>query len=278
MKTSLRISIILVAAYVMTGCAFTPEQARIVYSPREMNSRLPGADMVKVRVAMTDSRPVAPNKVGHKSNAYGMECASINATAPVAGTVTKAMELELTNSGFTLGEGGAVVRAELNKLYNRWLIGFWSGSALAEFSMKVNVTSAQETPIQYSKMIYAEGLKDKCQLTSGQNAEIALSAAMTKGIHQFMEDPAFTKALFEVAEKENSRLSAGQTANTAKSKTMTAPKSENIKAKSAGDPTMEEFQRLKQLKADGLITDEEFEAARKRMANKLLKDDAADSE
>lgn len=272
MNTILRTSIIVVALYVLSGCVYMPEQARIIYTPRDIHAPLPGADKVRVRVEMTDSRPVVPNKVGHKNNAYGMEGASINATAPVAGTVSKALEQELSNSGFSLGEGGAVVRAELNKLYNRWMIGFWSGSALAEFSMKVNVTSDQETPIQYSKMINTEGLKDKCQLMSGANAEIALNMALTKGIHELMDDPLFSKALFDVAGKAKINIAADNNDNKVKPDPMNRTGPANAETDPIKGPILEEFRRLKQLKAEGMITDEEFEGARKRLANKLLED------
>jgi uncharacterized lipoprotein YajG len=256
----------------LTGCAMTPDRAHIVYTPRQAVSPLPGADKINVRVALRDSRPVAPNQVGHKSNVYGMEMAAITSVGSVPDMVTKALEQELENSGFKLDGGDAVVNAEISRLYNRWVIGFWSGTARAEFNMKVDVTSEEGSSIIYSRMIYAEGLKDKCQLTSGANAEIALSAALTKGIHCLMEDPEFTRALFKAAKQP-----ADQSASASKSEAKVGKQPDNASDLPAADSTLADFQRLKQLKAAGLITDEEFEKMRKRMADRVLEDDSKDT-
>src|SRR4051812_5584538 len=107
--------------FLASGCALTTDVTSITYSSKNV-LKVPGAEGVTVKVVLTDSR-TDKERVSVKKNGYGMEMAPILAPN-VARTVGHAIELELTNHGFTLGEGNLVVTADLNKFYSDVKMGF----------------------------------------------------------------------------------------------------------------------------------------------------------
>jgi uncharacterized lipoprotein YajG len=64
------------------------------------------------------------DRVSVKKNAHGVEMAPIVAENNVAVLTTKAIETELNNRGFVLGDGAARLLVELQKFYNDFKSGF----------------------------------------------------------------------------------------------------------------------------------------------------------
>jgi uncharacterized lipoprotein YajG len=144
MNTTCRLFLLAVssAALVLTnGCALTRDTISLSYTPQGGVEKAEGAGAVKVKVEVADMRTIR-DKVSCKKNGYGIECAAIVATEEVGETVRKAMETELTQRGFVMGNGSLLIRADLSRFYNDFKLGFWSGDANAEITMNLQLKTA----------------------------------------------------------------------------------------------------------------------------------------
>jgi len=88
------------------------------------------------------------------------------------------------------------VATELSKFYSDFKIGFWSGSAVAEVTMNVQVKKADGS-IGFSRLVTGEGVKENLQLASGSNAKVALDAALKDAVGKLFGDTAFVDALLK---------------------------------------------------------------------------------
>ena len=260
------------------GCVSAPEKARIVYAPRELVSPIPGSEGACVRVTMNEGRSGDLLAVGYLAAGIGGERSRILALEPANVTASKALELELANSGFTLGAGGAIVRAELTFIFCKWKKGTRSNSAISKFSMRVEVVPENGNRIYYTKLISAEGENASCGFMSGLNAEVALSSALTKGIHQLFSDPAYIQAIIEAG----SLVEISPPALPEDDSSLNKPPEAGAGAEKLDEPVddgslatskaLTRFERLKSLRAEKLISEEEYESERKRIAESMLKE------
>ncbi len=189
--------ILFAMAFIASGCALTKDYVVLSYDAQTNVEKIKGADAVKVRVEFSDARKVK-DKVSCKKNSYGMEMAPIIAQNDAAETVKNAIETELKNRGFNLTEGSVSVSAELNKYYNDFKTGFWSGRAVAELVMNVQVKKP-DSSIIFSKMIAGESTISNLQLASGKNAKIALNGALKDAISKLFDDPSFIDSIFRAS-------------------------------------------------------------------------------
>jgi len=178
-----------------SGCALTKDYVSLSYVPQANVAKIDGADAVTVKVDVTDIRSIK-DKVSAKKNGYGAEMGAIIAKEDVADTLKKAIEAELANRGFRLSGGGVAVATELSKFYSDFKIGFWSGSAVAEVTMNVQVKKADGS-IGFSRLVTGEGVKENLQLASGSNAKVALDAALKDAVGKLFGDTAFVDALLK---------------------------------------------------------------------------------
>ena len=182
----------------LTGCALTPARIGLTYVPQANVQPMPGAGNVTVQVTIMDQRLVN-DAVGHKVNAYGQEMASITATNNVPNFIKSTIETELAHRGFKIGMGGSLnVVAELAKFYNEFKTGMWAGDAVAELDMNVTIRNATTDNILYSHLIQGRGIVPNIQLADGDNARIALNAALQDGMANLFGDPAFTATLLRL--------------------------------------------------------------------------------
>ncbi len=188
--------ILFAMAFLASGCALTKDYVVLSYDAQTNVEKIKGADAVKVRVEFSDARKVK-DKVSCKKNSYGMEMAPIIAGNDAAETVKNAIETELKNRGFNLAEGSVSVFAELNKYYNDFKTGFWSGRAVAELVMNVQVKKPDRS-ILYSKMIAGEN-SHAVQMASGKNAKIVLDGALKDAISKLFDDPSFIDSIFKAS-------------------------------------------------------------------------------
>ncbi len=287
LRVSSWINLIVLLILLTGGCAYISEKAPIGYGPRTFSSPIAGVNRVRVRVVVMDERSDKSDKVSHKSEVLSdpssKETAMITATRSVPMTVCRALERELENSGYILGTGGAVVQVKLERFYNEWVTGFFFGSAVANFRMTVTVLSDKDTAKQfYVTSINGTGIHKNCQLASGANAGMALTSALTQGMHRLMGDSRFSASIME----------AGITAEPTTKNIETIPKPSVVtpapvaviqpvankiileEPSNEEDPDLKRFIQLKQLRADGLLTEEEYNEGRKRIADKVLKSTA----
>ena len=193
MKTSPRrlplIGIGFLAVTFLGGCALTKDYVSLSYVPQANVAKIDGADAVTVSLDVKDVRTIQ-DKVSAKKNGFGMEMAAIIAKEDVARTVKSAIEAELANRGFRLGGGGVSVISELSKFYSDFKVGFWSGDAVAEVTMNVQVKKADGS-IGFSKLVTGAGGKENLQLASGSNAKVALDTALKDAVSKLFNDAAF---------------------------------------------------------------------------------------
>src|SRR5207247_6373127 len=133
-------------------------------------------------------------RVGSKKNCYGQEMAAIIAKEDVMDTVKQAVETELSHRGFKLSSGDTLLLIQVVKFLNDFKPGMWSGDAVAEVTMEVQIKKADGN-IAYSKVVSGEGKNPNIQMASGKNAKIALDAALYSAVERLFGDPAFIDTL-----------------------------------------------------------------------------------
>lgn len=187
--------LLVIVAILASGCALTKDYVNIEYIPEAGISKVDGADLVEVSVKLTDVR-TTKDKVSCKKNGYGIEMAAIISNDDVVALVANAIEDELRNRGFKVTEGSVHIGIELNKFYNDFKMGFWSGSAASEVVMNVQVKKPDGN-INYAKSITGLHTKKGIQLCSGKNAKMALEKALKDAISKLMHDSSFIAALLK---------------------------------------------------------------------------------
>jgi uncharacterized lipoprotein YajG len=181
----------------MSGCALTTDEVILTYKSPGPTAKIDGAAGSKVSVDLFDIRGMK-DRVSVKKNGYGMEMAPIVSQTSVSDLLTKSIESELTARGFTLGIGAARLFVELQKFYNDFKTGFWSGSAAAELILNTQVkTSAGE--ILFSKLVVGTGSVPSIQLMTGDNAKAALEDALTDGMSKLFSDRAMLDAIIKAS-------------------------------------------------------------------------------
>ncbi|HEY6942077.1 YajG family lipoprotein [Dokdonella sp.] len=184
-----------------SGCATTTDRIDLAYTPQIAPPIVPGASGVTVSVQVIDDRQ-DKTKVSSKKNGYGMEMAPIIANEDVSITIRKAIETELGNRGFKVSVDSALVQVigDLTRFYNDHKTGFFSGDAVADLNLSVNVKS-KDGKLLYGKQIVARGIEPNTQLATGNNARIALEKALQDGMANLFGDNEFIAALTSVAAK-----------------------------------------------------------------------------
>ena len=191
------IAVSFLAVLLLNGCAFTTDHVSLSYVPQPSPGKVDGADKISVKVQVTDVR-TTPNKVGAKKNGYGMEMAPIVADGDISEMLEKAIGTELSDRGYHVAPGDITLAVELSKFYNDFKIGFFAGDAVAEVTIDVRVKNAAGD-IVYTKLVTGEGLNPNIQLATGNNAKIALEAALQDAIAKLFKGPDFTDSLTKAA-------------------------------------------------------------------------------
>ncbi|HJS46129.1 MAG TPA: YajG family lipoprotein [Rhizomicrobium sp.] len=147
-----------------------------------------------VSVTVEDSRTEDRTRISNKINGYGMEMAAIRANRPVPDIIKEAMETELRNRGFVIGQGGSSAKLSVNRFYASFKQGFFSGDAIGDVKLHAVVLSPSGQTL-YERQVNVEGKAANIQLASGSNAADALVDGMAKAMSALFDDPAFVAAL-----------------------------------------------------------------------------------
>ena len=180
-------------AVFLSGCALTVDKVTLDYAPQTGVQKVALKEQVRVNVDIVDIRS-KKDRVSSKKNGYGMEMAAIVAENDVADVVANAIVAELRSRGFEIGQGHVIVNAELQKFYNDFKVGFFSGDAEAEVVINTRVQGADKT-VRFAKVVAGESKEPNIQLSSGENAKLALDRALADAIARLFSDPAFVDAL-----------------------------------------------------------------------------------
>ena len=187
----MRLLLICAAAAALTACATREETVAVPYTPSAA-ATVPGVDQVRVTVTATDARTTNRGRISSKINGYGMEMAAIRSEAPVTVIAQRAIEAELKQRGFQVGQnGGATVNAAVETFFNEFNAGFWQGKASAQVRMTVTVSEGDRAV--YRRTISGEGGKG-IMTASGGNAASALSLALSAAMTDLFADPDFIRA------------------------------------------------------------------------------------
>lgn len=176
-----------------SGCALTQERVRLSYAPQVGVQKIERASSSAVTVEVIDSRTVK-DRVGSKHNAYGMEMAAISSEEDVPSLIKRSVETELENRGFHLRTSKAQVLVELVKFENDFKFGWLSADAVANLLMHVKVKEATGQ-VLYSKALEGKGLNSGAQILGGQNAKIALDAALKDAMATLFQDQLFLESV-----------------------------------------------------------------------------------
>jgi uncharacterized lipoprotein YajG len=191
----------LVASLLAGGCALTEDHVRLSYRPRASAQRVNQAESVTVAVVVRDDRrDKERDRVSCKKNGYGMEMAAIRSDTDVPGLVRASVESELTRRGFRAGAGGVTVVVELRRLYNDFKTGFFSGDAIAEADLEVQVLAPgvrDGGPSLYQGRAAGSGQNPNVQLSSGENAKVALEDALSEAVWRMFNNRRFVGAILE---------------------------------------------------------------------------------
>lgn len=193
MRAFLQFSLV---AMLMSGCAFQTGYVTLDYQPTEGVHKIAGAELVQVQVNVTDKREVK-DKVGRKINGYGIETANLVSKTEVNKLVKDALAIELANRGFILNPAAdteVAIDVELNKFYNEFKLGFWSGKSIAETTLKVNIKNRHDHKA-FLKIVVGKGLNPGVMAFTGKNAKISLELALKDAISQLVNDPEFIQSL-----------------------------------------------------------------------------------
>ncbi len=181
----LRIAALSTVAAALSSCALTKDTVALSYAPQTGVQPLSGASANAINVAVTDER-AERTKIGTKKNGFGMEMAPIVPQRPVAEFFKSAIEAELKNRGFQLGRG-KTLSVEVDRFYNDFKVGMWSGDAVGELEMHVSVGSYRR-PIKTS-------YQHTVMMAGGENVKQSLEGAMQEALQKPFADPAFIAAL-----------------------------------------------------------------------------------
>jgi uncharacterized lipoprotein YajG len=155
-----------------------------------------GASGTSVEVQTTDARTINRDRVGVKKNGYGMEMASIVATNDLPMTVTDAFTTELKARGLHIGAGGADVEVALVRFYNDFKSGFFSGDAAATVAFNVKVLGRNGGTV-FAKYYEGNGIEPNILTAGGDNAQAALTKALTAAVASAVNDPDFVAAVIK---------------------------------------------------------------------------------
>jgi uncharacterized lipoprotein YajG len=192
-----RLAFLLVFLVSLSGCALTKEHITLDYIPQTNIEPIRGSEKVNLKVNVTDARTVR-DKVSYKKNAYGMEMAEIISDSDVLQLVAKSVKSELQSRGIVVDGGDTEVNIELIKFYNDFKVGFFAGDASGEVIMGVQVKQKNGN-IPYNKTVTGSYIEKDIQLSTGNNAKLALEGALKDAIPKLVNDPKFITALMGTA-------------------------------------------------------------------------------
>lgn len=189
----LLLAVILISP-LLSSCelAFTKASIDVPYNSMVGVSKIPRANEVKISVKAQDNRP-DKIRVGAKKDAFGRERGPIVPNENVDVTVRHAVEEELLNRGFQLGEKSQIqVDISVSKFYNDNKLSFDSLMSVADFHFDIIVKSSDTNEQIYHRQIATQGLEAGAFV---KDSGLALTQALKNGIEMLFGDSAFISAL-----------------------------------------------------------------------------------
>lgn len=191
----MRVATALALAATLGACAFTSETIDVPYQAAgPAPAAVAGAQRVAVAVSGKDGRLSDRDRISSKKNGFGMETAPILASHDVVETVRRAIESELAARGFAIGATGVPLTVEVTRFYNDFGMGVVTGDASAEVSFHLLVKGESGPPL-YARQYTGRGRETGVMLFTGDNARLALVAALSDAVRQAAADRNLMSAL-----------------------------------------------------------------------------------
>jgi len=202
----MRILPFFVLAVVLAGCALQPDYVEVRPQPPALSSDLSSASRASFSIQTRDNRHVR-DRVSNKVNGYGMDMAPIIATNDVLADTRRVISDALERRGFGTSSTDGTMEIEFTRVFARFVVGFWSGTAAAEATANVTVTS-RAGAIVFTRSFRGEANNPDILLATGENARIALDQALSRLVEQIVNDRDLVRALQGLAPREPARRGA----------------------------------------------------------------------
>jgi uncharacterized lipoprotein YajG len=176
------------------ACALTTDEVNLEYHSITSQNEAAGTNAIVVQVTAAEGRTSNLDKVSVKKNGYGIEMASIISKQSLPDLVKAAVQQELVKEGFQIGLGPVIVNLELDKFYNDFKVGFFSGNAVSEVTVAAQVRTS-DGRIWYARSISAGSDESGVFIAGGDNAKLALDKALSACVARLVGDPNFTQAI-----------------------------------------------------------------------------------
>lgn len=186
----IRSLLVLVLASLLAGCALTDDSVTISYRPSD-GPRI--AEAGAVTLAVVDGRTSDRDRISTKINGYGMNMGAIRSATSVPEVVREALEAELKQRGFRVVSGGRVITATIDRFYNEFNSGAFSGSATSDVELAVTVADPSGTKLFAG--VYKGASEATIFIADGSNAAESLAAALKDAIGKMFADPEFRRSL-----------------------------------------------------------------------------------
>jgi len=201
-----KIIVSILVALSLNACAMVKDEVDLAYKTQGTPAVIGGAEAVKVKVTVSDGRASNQDRIGVKKNGYGMEMAAIVSKQDIPSVVAQGLESELKARGFSLGTGSVFLLADVNKFYNDFKTGMFSGQAVGEVMLNVQIMNASGRQF-YGRSYIGEHTVPGIMMASGTNAKEAVEGALGNALSKMMDDQYLIQALIEAG-----RSSSGPTA------------------------------------------------------------------
>lgn len=182
----------------ISGCAITSGNVYLNYVPEQNVSAIKGSETSVVRIKLTDKRVIrnSSNVISIKKNGYGMDCDPITADNDIPKLVSDAVQAELVNRGFKIGNGETLIDIRLDQFFSECAMGFWCAYANANvgFIVYVKRRMNDEDRILYSQRISGSN-EESIFFRPSKATGISLEIALKNAVANLMNDKKFIDAL-----------------------------------------------------------------------------------
>jgi uncharacterized lipoprotein YajG len=186
----MRILGLLLLVATLGGCATSEDVADIKYVP---TTAAPVSNPQPVSVTSVDARSADRERISTKLNGFGMEMAAIRSTKDVPAVVSDALKTEFEERGFHVSSNGRPVTVTVNRFYNQYHTGAFSGTADGDVEIAITVTDSTGAKV-YSQT-YDGKSETSIMLANGSNAAASVAAALKDAVGKMFADPAFVTAI-----------------------------------------------------------------------------------
>jgi len=190
----MRLALVLAAALLLPGCAFTDAQLSIRHRD-EANFQGPLSNVPPSRFefqALTDTRP-DQQRIGWKVNGYGQKTATITSTTPVTVIVTDAVAAGLQRNGHIVGAPSDV---KVSGSVTRFWFEFDPNLFTIEFIGNVEA-DLEFTDAKSGKAIHKGHYSGTYSKKTGGGLEATWTDVMNQALEKMVEDVMFDEELVE---------------------------------------------------------------------------------